>query len=684
MFGLSFLNSLFLWGLAAAAVPIIIHLIKRNRAVKLPFAAMRFLQMDPVNKMRSQRLKQILLLLMRVAALAFLAMAFARPFVNKPNTQTLWGYQPKSVVLLIDQSFSMGYGDRFPQTLGRAREIIDALRPGDEVAVVGFSESARLIESSAEDLTVVRSALDGLHLTNRATNYPRALQTALGVLQESPLATKEIYVISDFQKSGWPNSFATFDLPPGIRVVPVDVGGSTAANVAITDVRISEEQTRGATRDVLVRLNNFGGEARRVTVELTLKGRKAASRSAMVPAKDQIVVRLRARIPRGTSQGVVTISDSDDGLQPDNTFFFVAEDRTSLEVLAVNGEPEPRDISRDELFFVERAVNLPDAHKYKLVAVQPGELSAANLADYRTVILANVKRLDRRTVERLKFYVRNGGGLIFALGDQINATIFNQLFGDLSPVRVGERAYGRVKRDVETLIAAMDYQHPIFRPFAEPGQGDLSAAQIYEYFLVEAAPSAHVLARFDDGSPAFVEHKVGAGKVLLFASTLDTEWGNLPIKPVFLPWLYQTLDYVAAERKGQNAFLVGQPVPAFGASAEEDLRVRTPAGDIHELEGGFFEATDESGIYEVLAGEQMVGQFAVNVDPRESNLTPLSRQDFEAKINTSGELAQQTTYTRDVDYDAQLEGRQKLWRLLIFGVILLLIAETWLANRTYR
>ncbi|MFQ5485558.1 MAG: BatA domain-containing protein, partial [Desulfobacterales bacterium] len=109
MFGLSFLNSLFLWGVASASIPLIIHLIKRNRAVRLPFAAMRFLQIRPNQKVKSQKLRQLLLLLMRITALALLALAFARPYLKGSGAGTLWVEQPRTAVILIDNSLSMTY-----------------------------------------------------------------------------------------------------------------------------------------------------------------------------------------------------------------------------------------------------------------------------------------------------------------------------------------------------------------------------------------------------------------------------------------------------------------------------------------------------------------------------------------------------------------------------------------------
>ncbi|MCG8608063.1 BatA domain-containing protein, partial [bacterium] len=135
MFGFSFLNSLFLWGIAAASIPVIIHLIKRNKAVKLPFAAIRFLQIEPNRRVKSQKLKQLILLLMRMAALVLLALAFARPFMAGAGAGGIWGEESKAAVVLIDNSFSMGYDNRLQAAKNEARNLIRSLKSGDQATV---------------------------------------------------------------------------------------------------------------------------------------------------------------------------------------------------------------------------------------------------------------------------------------------------------------------------------------------------------------------------------------------------------------------------------------------------------------------------------------------------------------------------------------------------------------------
>jgi len=244
-----------------------------------------------------------------------------------------------------------------------------------------------------------------------------------------------------------------------------------------------------------------------------------------------------------------------------------------------------------------------------------------------------------------------------------------------------------VNRETSVILAEVDFQHSIFRLFADPGQSDPSSAQFYQYFKTKPLTPESTLAFFDDGNPAILERKVGAGKVILFTSSLDAEWNNLPVKAIFLPLIYQTLDYVASERKGQKSLLVGDSVPLRNAQLtplnNSDCAVKYPSGKKVVPEGDVFYDTSEPGIYEIRKNNK-TSYVAVNVDPRESDLTPIPPDELQDLVARVSETNIQSVSFSGVKLDEQQEKNQKIWRFVILGVILLLIAETWLANRTYR
>ncbi|HEX9652094.1 MAG TPA: BatA and WFA domain-containing protein [bacterium] len=690
MFGLSFLNTLFLWGLAATAIPVIIHLIKRSRAIKLPFAAMRFLVLDPNQRIRSQKLKQLLLLLMRIAALVLMALAFARPFFENAQSKTIWSSGPKAAVILVDNSFSMGYENRFGAAVAKAKELITTFKPGDEVAVMLFSERVETVAETDKDYGGMADQLSlAAQLSTRGTNYLRAIQAAETRLMESAAESKTAYLISDFQASGLDNLHLHWQIQPGIQIELLTVQNKDFSNIAVQEVLVSSKSERSRNRDVLVRIKNYGGTKQKREVTLTLNGRAVSKKSLTIePQQAEVAQFNNATFPEGAVAGLVEVQ-SDEELTEDNRFYFVLENVVTSKILAVNGEPNTRDYSQDELFFLERAINLADISKYSLIPTTAQRINEFDFSGFQVILLANVKEISRSVVDRLTYFVRGGGGLIITLGDQVNPTIFNQLFRELSPAVLSDRAFASLNRESGVILTDVDYQHTIFRMFSDAGQGDPGAAQFYQYLRASAIVPEAVLARFDDGGPALLERTVASGKVVLFTSTIDNEWNNLPVKAIFLPLLYQTVQYVAAEKKGQKSYLVGQPVALQNVS-EQDLKkgallVRTPSGNETKITTHIFDQTTEPGIYEIHKQNLVRGRevFAVNVDSRESDLTALSPEDFHSRFVIDDTRIAQTAALTSSSSE-QHENRQKLWRLAIMGVLLLLLGETWLANRTYR
>lgn len=689
MSGLSFLNSVFLWGLGAAALPIIIHLIKRNRAIKIHFAAMRFLETDPTKKFRSQRLKQLLLLLMRIAAMAILVLAFARPFLNDHESAAFWGTQARAAVILVDNSYSMAVGDNFKAAIQEAKKLLGNFSPRDQVTVIQFAQKSQIVAQKEMNFDVIAGQLEHLlQLSNESTDYLQALQTAESILMESALGEKHIYLISDFQKVGWEHLNPHWTIQEGIAVNFVPISSVMQDNLALQDVLIVRPKRTQRSADLLAKVKNFGPVKKNVKVVLHINGKKKAQRQVAIADGEETVVKFkRVVLPKGLVHGSVELSGQEDALQVDDSYHFVLQDDASSNILAVNGEATEK-ADQDELFFLDRAINLPKVAKFHLKETSAQQFRKHELSKYRAVVLANLKDLPRKDVERLVFYVRNGGGLVLALGDKVNPNIFNSLFQDLAPAKINNLAFESVQLDNSVILAEIDYQHSVFQPFAESGQGDLSIARFYQYYHVTPFKEEAVLARFDDGGAAILERQVGDGRVLLLTSTIDNEWNNLPVKAMYLPLIYQALNYVSAERKGRESFLVGQSIALHGyqVAAGDKLFIELPSGAVMQTDAEFFEDTTEPGLYRLFkeGRKKSLASFAVNVNSSESDLEVLQP---EALQTAAAQVTSQAPQTASIGLDTfalQQEQAQKLWRLAILATILLLIAETWLGNRTYR
>lgn len=694
MFGLSFLNSLFLWGLAATSLPILIHLFRRNRAAKVPFAAVRFLAASPRKTLRHQKMRQLLLLLMRITAISLLALAFARPYLQKVPAGGLIAETPKAMVLLLDHSLSMSAGDRLQRAAQEAQKILETARPGDFVAVVRFAGTSEVLVDEAADPAALAGLVSSwLQPSYGSTRYVQALQTAENLLQRSLFPEKVVYLISDFEGSLEEIEGATYRLAPGIQLRTLPVHGSRNANAAVTAVQLPTKDEANLLAQVRVSdgtaaARNTPLAGRKLKVNLVVNGKVVQRKQATIKENGEGVVAFD-RFPRssGTLTGYVEVASLSGSVTADDRYYFVLRGRGKVRILAVNGEPQANS-SRDELFFVDRAFNLPGGGPFDFVSVSSNQLARQNLTGYQVVLLANVKVLDRRAVERLEGFVRTGGGLFITLGDRINPAYFNRVFGSLAPATVVRPHFETPSRDRPVLLAQVEYYHPVFQAFADPGSGDLATAHFYQYYQVTPLPGSEVLARFDDGAPALLERSAGEGKVLLFTSTIDNEWNDLPVQPLFLPFLYEMARYLAPPEGEQASYLVGQPVmlPTAAEGASSQRRVLTPSGKeiVLAADATYFNGTHEPGIYEIRVGPER-RHIAVNVDPEEAVPHPLDPEAFVDRFSSAGtELASAGLTGTSEAVQKEMEKRQGLWRYLLVTVVVLLIGEGFLANRTYR
>lgn len=222
---LTFLVPLFLLGLAGVAVPVIIHLTRRQRRHVVPFPSLMFLQKIPFQEQRRRRIQNWFLLSLRALALGLLAVAFARPFLVDADVNAAGGGGPKEVVVLLDQSYSMGVGDQWSRALDAARTTFRNLGPLDRASLVTFSQGARVVARSTSDAMRLAGAVDTVAIGSSTTRYGPALKAAQAILEESELPGRQVVLISDFQRSGWRGDEGVH-LPPGTVVTPRGRAGS--------------------------------------------------------------------------------------------------------------------------------------------------------------------------------------------------------------------------------------------------------------------------------------------------------------------------------------------------------------------------------------------------------------------------------------------------------------------------
>ena len=672
-----FLNTIFLVGLLAGLVPIAIHLIRREKPPKLLFSTIRFLKKTSKKLVLFQHLQQILLLILRSAIICLLVFAFARPFFNQSVTRLL-DVDPQSAVILLDLSMSMQYGDTFERAKNEALDILGDMTSGDEVGLIGFSDRSELVRELDTDIDSVRSAITEIEQAGfGATRYMPNLRLADQLLEGSRYENRAVYLISDFQEAGIKDMDEGWKLSPGVAFTGIDVGEEGSSNLVLTDVRSPEQLLEDATeQQILARVRTTGtlylaqGE-----VSLSLDGQMVDRVQVDLGEQSEEVVNFTAEFDlEGTHEGEVRISGDD--FSVDNSYFFTVDVLPKIRVLLVNGEASENWFD-DEGHWFGLAVSSTEESPFQLDTIEPATLSAAVLRQNDVVALLNVGDLSSSQAVAISNYVQNGGALLIAPGDRVNQELFNRQFGDISPAIL--QNLDLLSRDDYLVIADFDRRHPILRPL----DTDWSA-RFQGHWSMLPHEEADVLMQFDNTEPALVERKIGDGSVMLFASAMDLEWNNLPLQGLFLPFVHQTLRHLVQPETKQRSYQVGD-VFSLEPSGEATSVSATDANgdDINFSNDGFVITATTPGLITAEVDEEVI-RYAVNVLPEESNFARTAVATIYDSVINPDTNPIQSREVQTAQLIEELERPQRLWWWILSLVMLLVIVEAVIANRTYR
>ena len=673
---MSFLNPLFLLGLGALAIPIIIHLVRRTRAKKVEFPSLMFVRQVPQRTIRRKRLINMLLLALRALALLCLVLAFARPYFRNSRTAEASG-RAKATIILLDNSFSLRYGNHFEQVKNKAHSAINEANSDDQIALMIFGQGYEVLSRFTNDKAKLNAMVDNVQAGFGSTAYAQALRGAEELMKEATTKEKRIILLSDFQAVGWNQADTSYRLRNDIKLLTTDVGAGEAANLAITDLNAQPVIYQQKYTDKLAaRIVNFSDEARdSLQVEFQINDQAVEKRQVKIAARDSALVEFSDfNLNEGVNRAVIEISDT--SFPFDNRFYFTLHRETQGQALIVESAAR----GRNESLYLRNALTTGDNLPFALTSKTPASVNPSELSNYKVVILNDVEGVNPSLADALKSYVEKGGGVIIAAGRHAEPAAFNESFKAISPVLLGETV--QVKNDYVTL-SDIKTDHPVFEVFRQSGR--LAAARVFGYHRATPTEKASVLARFEDGSPALAESSLGSGKVLVFTSTLDSSWNDLPLTPLYLPLVRQMTRYLG-ERDRQAWHTVGQTFSAQlgtdGAVPAIDLPNNSRLTERNQTSSGeLIVNVKEPGFYR-LRYSGTTDFAAANLDGKESDFTKLNLEEFTSAITGADAKAEAGTATQAKLTDEEREANQRVWWPLLIAALLLFVTEAVLARRT--
>jgi hypothetical protein len=671
---MSFLNPLFLLGLAAVVAPIIVHLVRRTRAQKIEFPSLMFVRQVPQRTIRRRRLHNLLLLLLRTLAFLLLAMAFMRPYFGSGQAES--GKGQRNNVILLDTSFSMRYGKRFEQAKTRLKTLLDETRSNERTALIAFGNSYEVLSRFTNDVAKLKALADNAQAGLGGTDYTQALRGAETLFKEAGAGEKRLVLISDFQANGHNAADASFRLSKDVKLVPLDVGEPEAPNLAVVDIAAQPLIYQAKYTDKLTaRIANFSEAAKDgVRVEFNLNDHVIEKRELKIAAHDTATVEFTGfNLNEGVNRCVIQIEG--DTFPLDNRFYFTLRRVEQLKALAI----ETAVRGRSESFYLRNALTTGENLPFALTVKTAGSVNPGEVNEYK-VILLNDAVINPALAQALVKFVEGGGGLVIAAGPHTEAGALNQALQSLLPAKLEQTV--SLRGDYVSL-SEVKTDHPIFEVFRQSGR--LASARVFGYWRATPNEASTVIARFEDGSPALVEKSHGSGKALLYTSTFDAGWNDLPLSPLYLPLVRQMARYLG-EREEQPWHPIGQAFSVRAAKDGQPPAVDAPSGArLTErnttASGELIVNAREQGFYRLRYPE--TSEFAaVNLDSKESDLAKLNVEEFVAGVTGADAKDATASAAAEKLSKEEVEARQRVWWLLLIAALLLFVAEAILARRT--
>jgi len=709
---MNFLFPLFLAGIAAVGVPIVLHLVRRHTRRRVTFSSLMFLRTTLPRFTSRSRLENLPLLILRCIMLCLLALAFSRPFFSRPDTST--DVRPGTrMVLLIDTSASMRRAGMWGKAVREARAVLEDLSQTDRLCVMSFDteprtlmgfeqwqmlEPARRAPAAIDQISKLSPGWAGTVLGQALVSAAEAIQDDEVNEQQHRTGLRKIVLVSDLQQGSRLETLRTYEWPEGTELVVKPIGAEGTTNATLQLLR---------NRDDLAAADSQAYSPVRITNSPDATSEQFALRwSDQTDANDagkltnvyvapgrSVVVQVPNRADESAARELILTGDDHDF---DNTLYLAPHLKQQINVVYI-GREDPND-PRGMPYYLQRCFGASQALNPKIIFQSPdSDLADADMTTAHFVIVADV--LEQRIIGALRQYLKSGRTALLVMSSPQSVETLAALTG------IDNLKSEEAEVDGYAMLDRIEFNHPLLAPFAEPRFGDFTRIGFWKYRKIDITqlPDARVLASFDSNEPALFEQPVGSGSLLVLASSWHPSDSQLALSSKFVPLLYSILEYGGVLLGQRSQHFVGDsipiprsPIPAPSTSSGQalnlpngsepaDLKIRKPDDSVISIEAeqqSFAEA-DQPGIYtiESSAGSRL---FAVNLPVAECRTTAMSVEDLEGlgvslgqSSSVPAELIKQASRRSSF---VDLESKQKLWRWALVALLAVALIETWLAG----
>ena len=687
-----FLNPAVLIGLLAASIPVIIHLFNLRKLKKIEFSTLSFLKELQKNKIRKVKIKQWLLLALRVLIILLLVTAFARPTLEGVSIGGTTSAAKTTAVFILDDTFSMSIVDQngsyFNQAKQTIKKLLTQFQEGDQVGLVLVSSQSEDIELTS-DLGQFEKKLNDAGISYISNELNNAIIKSAETISASENFNKEIYLFTDFQKGRLFDDKNITDLGEllneNTRLYSFDLSGKEVLNTGISDIKVN---TQIFEKDKLVEyeieVTNYSKKSvDNLVVSLFVDGERLAQQSVNLSSASSQSITMEAPVKsKGTIEVFAEIEEDD--VLHDNRRYTTIHVPEQVNVLLLTDENV---ISK----FVELALTSASADEQIKVSVDIlSRLPAIALNNFDVTII--IGSGAAASSGKLAEFSKSGKGIIIFPGANDTPESFSKLLNSLglpaASSLISEKTSGKYFEFDE-----IDFNHPLFQNiFLQAEKKEIESPQIYTYFNLKTAGKGRSIISLIDGASFLSEYNLSKGKVFIFGSAPALTWSDFPLKSIFAPLLNKSVYYLSSADDSERKFLTGENVYInISERTLPQIRIKRPDDgeemiNLNEEAGSEFfsySKTDYTGNYKFFSGEKLLDHISINIDPMESDMNYISSSDFDdylEKINFKGP---HTNINKDEDpLQIILQARfgSELWRYFLLAALLIALIEMAIAR----
>jgi len=690
-----FLNPAVLFGLLAASIPVLIHLLNLRKLKRIEFSTLAFLKELQKNKIRKIKLKQWLLLALRVLIILFLVTAFARPTLKGVAIGGTTSAAKTTAVFILDNTPSMSVvdakGSYFNQAKATIKELLNQLQEGDEAALILVADQNNKDVNSTTNLSDFQKEVDAVKISDASGMLNSAIVNAAKILSKSQNFNKEIYILSDFQQGRLANKGAYSNLSQllndKVRIYSFDYSGKDVYNIGIDNIKLNTqifEKNKPVSFNITI-TNYSSRTVSNLVVSLFINGERNAQQSVSLNPGESKIITMNA-IVNATGYIDAFAEIEDDEIMQDNRRYINFYIPKEIPVVIFTD-------NKADSKFVDLALNATNTMgTIQITGKDLAQIASINLTQYDVVFIIGSQNIVSG-LDRLKSYINNGGSIFLMPGSGSTLSSFQKITNELN-IPSPTIAVGKINSDTNPIkFDKVDFNHPIFQDlYANKEKRNIESPEVYYHFKMNTEGKGESIISLMDGSSFLSEFKRGKGKIFILSTAPVLSWSNFPLKTIFAPLMNKSVYYLASKDRTDDQTLAGKNVIIdLRNNTSPQIKIDRPdnSEDYINLQDQAnsnyieYNKTDLTGNYKVYSGKNIIDEFSVNTDPLESVTKYLTIKDFENylnKIDFKGKFINVTKNEDPAKIVLQSRFGSELWRYFILLAIILAIVEMAVAR----